>query len=117
MSEGYPPYILKALFPLGNPIYTIDIEKREAVDENISFRSEVYKNSGQKIKTSFFDNPNFKEISGILYSRATPFDSEIGQDYFLIHNPYASNPIPYGSLKIGREAKAEKESISIKKWK
>lgn len=113
MSEGYPPYILKTLFPIGNPIYTVDIENRVAYDERFSYKPDVPKKSGTRIQTLYFENNKFSEISGILYSRASPFYSKIGHDYIFVHNPFAKNPLPINWLKCGREAFAENEFINI----
>jgi len=115
-SEGHPPHILKALFSLGHPIWSYDIEKRKVTDEAFAYKPIVLKKSGEKIETLYFENEKYCEISAILYSRATPFFKPIGWDYFLIHNPYALNPIPFGALKIGRETYTNNEYLNIKEW-
>lgn len=114
MSEGYPPYILKTLFPIGNPIYTVDVEKRVAYDERFSYKPDVPKKSGTRIQTLYFENNNYSEITGILYSHASPFFSSIGHDYIYVHNPFAKNPIPLNWLEYGREAYEDNGYINIK---
>lgn len=113
MSEGYYPYILKTLFPIGNPILTVNVEERIATDERASYKPDVPKKSGTRIPTLYFESSKYSEISGILYSHASPFYSTMGSDYIFVHNPYAKNALPIGWLGYGREAFEKNGEIVI----
>lgn len=73
----------------------------------------------ESIRTDYFIDPKYSRISAVIYSYANVTDSievsDLGRDFFIIHNPLATNKLPLGSIKCGIEYKVEvdDEFISI----
>jgi len=128
LEEDRVPRILKAIFPIGDFSVTLDTssEKTRVVRSGYLYRPSLTKRSGGEVSTAIFLNPDNSGISGLLYSRVhlnalrnftgkfSP--SPFGIDFHLIHNPMASNPVPYGWLKIGLEYSWENGQLCIKRW-
>lgn len=86
------------------------------------YRNRVIKktqhNDGEAIRTDYFIDPRYACISAILFSYANIMDSiddsALGRDFFMIHNPLAVNPLPFGSFNCGIEYLVEDNSAGIK---
>ncbi len=90
----------------------------------------VKRKSGEKIETNFFLNPEYENISGIIFSsfyinsiatkKCFGLDHNYGEDLLYIHNPMAKNPIPEVFFKFGTEVKIdidnEKYLLHFKSW-
>lgn len=100
-----PPIGMQAVFPLGD--LTVTFSKDPEVDEEAFFahRSAVTKSSGATVLTNIFLEPRYSEISAAIFSHVDPANhpERLGDDFVLIHNPSAKNPLPMGFLPRGRE--------------
>jgi len=121
VMETDTPRILKAVFPIGNPQVTIDRRTGIVVDNGHQHRPKITRVGGAEVRTDLFLNPEYANLSGVLYShvsaRTSPFDKRMGEDFVFIHNPLATdNNLPRGFLKAGREyvPTEENEGYTIK---
>lgn len=115
------PYILSALFPIGDYRMEINRNSRQFVGEGYGYREERINANGSPVPYSFKprelitdkDIPN-ADITGVLYHAGHSSDLlweeweniHKNQMYF-IHNPFAKNPIPRGLFQCGHEYTAE----------
>lgn len=99
MTNDDIPYILKALFPIGDYVYNFKDEIMK-----IEFRDRIIKEKGSEVFTDIFFNDRYKYISAIIYSNvsAHDFHAELGSDFILIHNPKAINPLSMDFFKKGK---------------
>lgn len=108
--EGGYPQIVKAVLPVGDLTLWFNRETRELISREYKYRDSVNKISKEgnlKIGTEIFLNDNHKHISAVVYSWANagnPIDREQwGSDFYIVHNPKATNPLPSGFAKCGVE--------------
>lgn len=99
------PRIVKTVFAIGDYTKTVNIDTLETIDGGIQNRSNLLKRSGSPVFTKFFLDENHKGVSGLLFSNISILNrpEKLGNDVILIHNPLATNRIPDGWLKMGRE--------------
>ena len=66
---------------------------------------------GKQLRTDYFIDSKYAHISAVLFSYSNIGDSietsDLGRDFFMIHNPLAANPLPLGSFKCGIEYQVE----------
>lgn len=93
------PYILKAILPIGDYFYNFDSE-----ESGITHRDIITSETGAEVSTNIFLDDEYNHISAILYSNthAGNFNQESGDDFILIHNPKAVNPLPINIIKKGK---------------
>lgn len=93
------PYILKAILPIGNYFYNFDSE-----ESGITHRGIITRATGAEVSTNIFLDEEYNHISAILYSNthAGNFNQESGDDFILIHNPKALNPLPINIIEKGK---------------
>ncbi len=108
--DSEPPRIIKAVYPAGYTQITIDVKSRDIVDTSLQYRPSVKKASGEEISTDLFLNPEYENLSGILYSRVSVrnLKEHMGEDFIFVHNRLANNKVPQGFFKLGKEYTAEK---------
>ena len=101
------PFIAKAVLPFGHLAIAIDRKTKEIVDSHYTYNPVVEKRSGAKISTEAFLDPAYSIISGIISSGVdcVNYPSSMGQDFFLLHNPTAENPLNESALGWCRQAK------------
>lgn len=123
MDMNDPPRIIKAVFPVGYWQYTIDKHLHKIVNSRLQFRPQLERASGSSVSTNLFLNPEYQNLSGILYSRASvhKLPKNMGEDFIFIHNPLATkNRVPCGYFKFGNEYIAKETGnnyvIECKKW-
>ena len=99
------PEIIKAVFPVGDPQLEIDRKSHAVLGRSFQYRSSIKKNSGNSVPTDIFLNPDYKGITGILFSHVsvTRSPEAIGSDFVFVHNPLARNPLPEGCFNFGAE--------------
>jgi type I restriction enzyme S subunit len=99
-SEMMLPRILHAVLPIGRYAVTINTQTMEAVGEGHQFRAEI-----EGVETTFFADEKYAFISAVLFSYADICNKpEVwGNDFVIVHNPLAKNPLPRGWLRLGRE--------------
>lgn len=81
----------------------------------------VYFPDGKKLRADNFLTDHWKQVSGIIFSNTSIFDSvhNPGEDVSLILNPFAENPAPESTLPFGKTFKIElgQGSFTIKQIK
>jgi hypothetical protein len=112
------PRILKAVFPIGPVQVEFDRNTGKVVKVGHQFRPIIYKSTGEKVSTEFFVNSQYDGISAILHSYANAcmmvplFPEELvdqqdvdqlGNDFFVVHNPMALQPVPHRLIVATRE--------------
>jgi hypothetical protein len=116
------PQVVNALLPIGDMVLMINRGDMSVTERKYEFRDHVIKektNNIESIRTDYFLDPKYSCISAVIYSYANVTDSievsDLGRDFFIIHNPLATNKLPLGSIKCGVEYKVEvdDELISI----
>jgi type I restriction enzyme S subunit len=110
-AELNPPRIIKAVFPIGYPQITIDKNPHKELGRGHQLRYYLRKTKGSIVSTDVFINMEYKNLSGVLYSRAgiRHFPENIGGDFVFVHNPLAVNSTPR------RFIPCEQEYIAVNK--
>jgi len=105
IMETDTPRIFKAVFPIGNWQVKIDKKTGIVIGTALQFRPKISRLGGAEVRTDLFVNPEYANLSGVLYSHASVrnIGEKMGEDFIFIHNPLATNKIPHGFLKVGRE--------------
>jgi hypothetical protein len=119
------PLILKALFGIGHQTLRIRINgvRQENPEPFWSGRPKIEKRSGKDVPMLFFEDATHSGISAIIYCIDNILNSprllqEMGENFIIVHNPLAKNPLPYGFFPFGEEYKAEGGYIlKIRKYK
>lgn len=107
-SGGYPQ-IVKAVFPVGDTTFWLSTDTKKIVSKNVNYKNTVNKSKGGPIHTEYFTDPKYSCISAVIYSSANatgPIATESekrGCDFFTVHNPLATNPLPPGFVNCGIE--------------
>lgn len=111
-DSGTLPYIISALFGVGNPYVSFDKKTGNIVEEGYQPRFSVQKESGSDIQMHPFAVPDFSDISGVLYGRSDIGNppTKDGADLMVIHNPFATNPLPKEVLHFSREYWVEEKN-------
>lgn len=113
------PLIFKCLFGIG--YQTLLIRNGEPLPKSKSStwsgRNEVSKKSGSSVPMTFFLNPEYAGISAVVYSinniLNSPKESEkMGNEFVIIHNPFAKNPLPKGFFTFGEEWNLEGQYLN-----
>lgn len=106
------PRIVRAVLPIGSECITFDRESAEVIECGFHHQASISKSNGSEIATDIFLDKKYQGISAILYSCVDLCNrpNELGQDYILIHNPLAKNPVKKGLLGVGREFRVSIES-------
>ena len=126
VSDLYLPRIVRAVFGVGFPEASIDTNSGTLSDWRYQHQTQVLKKSSAPVSTRIFLDPEQSDhpddvgcegLSAVLSSEMEPFKScdpwfnhnkyidksVIGDDYCIVHNLRATNPLPHGFLKCGRE--------------
>lgn len=118
-----PPRIARAVLGLGLPEVSVDRVSGAFSDWRFQSQPQIVRRpSGKAVSTRVVlesrcaghpDYAGYEGISAVLSSDMNPFNAcepwfdhtkfIIGDDYCLVHNPRAANPLPQGFLKVGRE--------------
>jgi hypothetical protein len=117
------PEVLSALLPLGNMVLAINKYDKTITKRTFEFRDSITKkkreSKTQTAKTDYFIDPTYAHVSAVVYSYANVTDSvddsNLGRDFFVIHNPLANHALPSGSFKCGieYEVKVDGDLLSI----
>jgi hypothetical protein len=114
--ETDPPRILSALFPLGSSYVTIETSTMKTINSSFHYTGNRAKESGAIVATNLFTSTFYSRISAVIFSLSNAANhpsavTEVGSDFTVIHNPYATNQIPPGTLPNGREYSVEGDDI------
>ncbi len=117
-GDALLPNILKALFGIGNPALRMRIGgmPMENPESFWTHQPTIQKNNGQSISMHFFNDLAHAGISAVIYNINSvinsPRDSkEMGENFFIVHNPLAKNPLPKGFFSFGTEYIVEDEHV------
>jgi len=106
------PWIVKALFGIGHEVLQFDRNTKEVEDQYHNYQGFAKKENGTQIPMNFFEEPDSRGISAILYSTANVFAyRKLGSDFVVVHNPQATAPIRKGFLKVGTEYWVEEDQL------
>lgn len=105
ISDLVPERIVKAFFPIGNQVVTVDRDSGEIVRTRYQLRTSVSKASGTEIDTTGFLGDDLKEISAVIYSRVDSANhpNRMGDDFVCVHNPRATVRMKVGATRRGVE--------------
>ena len=113
------PLILKVLFGIGHLTLKLSVNgvKQENPESFWSGRPSVAKKSGENIPMLFFVDQAHAGISAIIYSVNSILNSphtanEMGENFVIVHNPLARNPLPDGFFPFGDEYKVQGDQIN-----
>ncbi len=105
ISDLVPERIVKAFFPIGNQVVTVNRDSGDIVRTSYQLRTSVRKASGTEINTTGFLGEDLKEISAVVYSRvdSANYPKRMGDDFVCLHNPRASVRMKVGATCRGVE--------------
>lgn len=105
ISDHIPERIVKAFFPIGNQVVTVNRDSGEIVNTSYQLRTSVRKKSGIEIDTTGFLSEDLREISAVIYSTVDAANSpeRLGDDFVCVHNPNASVRMKVGTIRRGVE--------------
>ena len=118
--EGDICSFVRALFPLSEPLFTVNINTKES-QMGRKYQLGISKN-GTIINNDFFLSKENELISAVVFSYSSIFHDfnnptssfKNGDDFIVVHNPLAKNPIPHRLLKCYEEYVCEyEENISF----
>lgn len=118
IGDSEPPYIAKAVFPIGPLVVVWDKNTDGIVDSYYDTRVTLNKKSGAEVRTDIFLTKEYREVSAVIYCFADMVNrpANEGDEFRLVHNPMASRPIPKGFLARGREYWIEDSELVTKTW-
>ena len=109
------PLILKTLFGIGHQALRIMVGgvRQEKPESFWTGRPKIGKRSGRDVPMLFFEDPTHSGISAVIYCSDNILNSpripqEMGENFIIVHNPLAKNPLPDGFFPFGDEHKAER---------
>lgn len=116
------PLALKALYGVGYLTFPINPMDRDSLQNSVPFwsrREQVEKLNKGKVPTTFFENKDHEGISAVIYSTENilnvPRDpKEMGENFHIIHNKFAKNPLPLGVFPFGAEYGSNEEGNIVK---
>ncbi len=97
------PYHVQAFLPFGDFTVAINPKTHEKVDEYFQYRGEVKKSNDSLVSTQPFLDPTYCGISAVIHSifdvaGYTRGQARWGDDFDILHNPLATNPLPSNVL-------------------
>jgi hypothetical protein len=100
-ADTTPPRILQAAFQVGNLYAKLNPSTGKIIEKGYEFRSAIAKVSGTMVSTGVFQNPEYQNISALLCSRVDAVNQpdKMGEDFQLVPNPTAANPLP-GTFRL-----------------
>lgn len=102
------PRILDVLFSIGHPVLQLDRMTGAVKDRYWQYRPNVTKSNKSDVSMNFFDDETHSGISAVIYCNAHLINSplvpnEVGDNFVIVHNPLARNPLPVGFFSFGQE--------------
>lgn len=99
------PDILSAVFSIGDEYVSVERTTGTLAGGGFLYRPAVFKANGSPVSTNIFRDPEYDDISGILYTACDEVNRPdvLGAGFTVIRNPRAlENPIPEGFFNFGR---------------
>lgn len=116
------PNILKAVFGIGDQAFRLRVGGKPVKNPETFWTHlpSIKKQSGNEVSMHFFTNPEHAGISAVIYSKEHVIDSprhpeEMGENFFIVHNPLAKNSLPLGTFPFGTEYALDGEYLKITK--
>jgi hypothetical protein len=90
------PAIVKALYPIGEPVMVVTPGSSEPARVEVPARFSVEKKSGTQIPTTMFVDPRSSAVSGVLFASQAIWNlrRSSAEALGLVHNMMASSPCP-----------------------
>ncbi|HEY3489830.1 MAG TPA: hypothetical protein VGK27_06890 [Candidatus Deferrimicrobiaceae bacterium] len=112
---GVIPYPIQAYLPFGHPAVSFDVRTGKIVDRYFEKREAISKLAGAQIPTTAFLNPAYAGISAIIHSAVDAANSPVihGEDFVVLHNPLAAQPIREGAFSRWRQYKYEDGRLTL----
>lgn len=102
-QDSEVPRIVRSVFPLGDEVLKFN-KSDNTLHSSFEFSPNATKASGEEISTSIFLNKAYSKVSALIFSYADCCNRPKGEnDWIVIHNPLAANPIEFGSLPCAEE--------------
>lgn len=112
------PLILKCLFAIGHQVLFLKREQHQPRTEGSTWsaREKVSKISGSEVGMLMFRDASFEGISAVIYCAQNILNSSrdsnrMGDNFVIVHNPFAKNPLPDNFFKFGDIWKQEGDQI------
>ena len=117
-AGGEMPYVVKALYGLGDIVVSISLETNKIVDSRHAHRPTIAKASGTGVSSQSFVARECPEVSAVLYSsvNAANYPQRLGDTFMILHNCEPTVPLPRASLKFAREYAVDGEHLAMTKW-
>lgn len=106
MFQEELPDIVKAVLPLGEPVWLVPIGSPGAPTRTkVPYRGDISKASGSTVSTGMFLDPAYAGVSGVMFSPRGIWNPcpRPGAEMIFVHNPRAANPLSNGFFRFGRE--------------
>jgi len=108
---GGLPEIAQVLYGCGNLVYHIGRNSRTILGSEIELKMQIPKlkieSLSEPINIGHFQSEKYAQISAVIYSWKSiffNFDPEkIGNDFVVMHNPFAKNPLERNAFNCGIE--------------
>lgn len=112
------PLILKCLFAIGHQVLFLKREgpQPETVGSTWSTREKVNKISGSEVEMLMFRDSSYEGVSAVIYCPWNLLNSprdpqKMGDNFVIVHNPFAKNPLPDNFFKFGEIWKQEGQQL------
>lgn len=112
------PLVLKCLFAIGYQVLFLKREKPQPKTKGSTWsaREKVNKISGSEVEMLMFRDTSFEGISAVIYCTQDILNSprdpnQLGDNFVIVYNPFAKNPLPDNFFKFGDTWKQEGEQI------
>jgi type I restriction enzyme S subunit len=108
------PWVVGAVFPIGDESILIDTETGKAVGSFHQPKPLIRKAKGSPVPLDCFLDPSYAGISALIYSTANPSNPHprLGSGFTIVHNPLAWAPLQRGMLPCWEEYWLDGESLS-----
>jgi len=112
------PMVLKVLFGIGHPVlrFPVGAESPPAPEAAWTTQYKISKRSGATVSMLFFMSQEHAGISAVIYCLDSILNSprlphEMGENFVVVHNPLAKNPLPVGFFHFGDEWRVMGENL------
>jgi hypothetical protein len=100
------PYVVSAVYPFGEEQFTLESSTLKVLGSDFTFSDTIQRTAkpDEPIPRSAFRGDQFKDISGIVWSRSSVGNfSPIRHDLVYVHNQRAERPVPRGWVRWREE--------------
>ncbi len=107
------PAMVKAVFPIGEPVFVARVDGSEAPHVEVPPRFAVTKKKGAGVSTTLFLEPRSASLSGVVFASQVVWGlrKSAASDLGLVHNPMAAAPLARGALRVRSELWVENEQL------